>query len=158
MAKQEQAKDNEIVTTRVINAPKELVFDAFTDPKHLAHWWGPNGFTTTTKSFSFREGGEWILIMHGPDGRDYDNRIAYKKIERPDRIEYAHVGDGGTAHFSTVVTFEEEGKGKTKITLRATFESKDARDFVVREYKADEGGKQTIARLADYVESRKLGA
>ena len=76
----------------VLDAPRELVFSAFTDPKHLAQWWGPNGFTTTTHAFEFRPGGVWRFVMHGPDGRDYQNRITYEEIVRPERIVYRHGG------------------------------------------------------------------
>ena len=59
--------------SRLFDAPRSLVFEAWTDPKHLAHWWGPNGFSLTTHSFDFRAGGVWRFVMHGPDGRDYQN-------------------------------------------------------------------------------------
>lgn len=75
-----------IVATRVLDAPRELVFSAWTDQKHLAQWWGPNGFTTTTYAFDFRAGGVWRFVMHSPDGRDYENRIAEyfdRLMERP---------------------------------------------------------------------------
>jgi uncharacterized protein YndB with AHSA1/START domain len=62
----------EIVISRVIEAPRELVFEAFTEVRHLSRWWGPEGFTTTTHSFEFGVGGEWAFVMHGPDGTDYD--------------------------------------------------------------------------------------
>jgi uncharacterized protein YndB with AHSA1/START domain len=75
-----------IIGSRLLHAPRELVFSAFTDPRHLAQWWGPNGFTTTTHSFEFRPGGVWRFVMHGPDGRDYQNRITYDEIVRPERI------------------------------------------------------------------------
>ena len=67
----------ELVITRVIDAPRELVYEAWTDPKHLAQWWGPTGFSTTTRNFDFRPGGVWRFVMHGPDGRDYQNRITW---------------------------------------------------------------------------------
>src|SRR5438128_4540492 len=60
--------DREIVITRVVDAPRELVFEAFTEVRHLSRWWGPEGFTTTTRAFEFRVGGEWDFVMHGPDG------------------------------------------------------------------------------------------
>jgi uncharacterized protein YndB with AHSA1/START domain len=63
-----------IIGTRLLDALRKLVFAAWTDPKHLAQWWGPNGFTTTTHAFDFRPGGVWRFVMHGPDGRDYQNR------------------------------------------------------------------------------------
>ena len=65
---QSATADREIVISRVIDAPRELVFEAFTEVRHLSRWWGPDGFTTTTKSFEFRVGGEWDFVMHGPDG------------------------------------------------------------------------------------------
>jgi len=68
-----------IVGTRVFDAPRALVFEAFSDPIHLSQWWGPDGFSTTTQSFDFREGGVWRFVMHGPDGRDYQNRISYEE-------------------------------------------------------------------------------
>jgi hypothetical protein len=66
-------QDCEILIERIINAPRELVWEAWTDPKHLEKWWGPNGFTTTTKEFDFRVGGVWRHVMHGPDGTNYPN-------------------------------------------------------------------------------------
>ncbi len=77
-----------IVGTRVFDAPRDLVFAAFTDPKHLAQWWGPDGFTTTTSAFEFRVGGTWRFVMHGPDGRDYQNRVTYDEIVPGERIVY----------------------------------------------------------------------
>src|SRR5438128_12608352 len=63
--------DREIVVSRVISAPRELVFEAFTEVRHLSRWWGPEGFTTTTRAFEFRVGGVWDFVLHGPDGTDY---------------------------------------------------------------------------------------
>jgi len=60
-------RDREIVVTRTIDGPRRLVFEAYTDARHLAQWWGPDGFTTTTRSFEFRPGGVWDFIMHAPD-------------------------------------------------------------------------------------------
>src|SRR5207245_2372910 len=68
---QSATADREIVISRVISAPRELVFEAFTEVRHLSRWWGPEGFTTTTRGFEFRVGGEWDFVMHGPDGTDY---------------------------------------------------------------------------------------
>jgi uncharacterized protein YndB with AHSA1/START domain len=75
-----------IIGIREFDAPRDLVFSVWTDPRHLAQWWGPNGFTITTHSFDMRPGGVWRLVMHGPDGRDYQNRITYDKIVPPERI------------------------------------------------------------------------
>src|SRR6478736_590865 len=83
----------EIVVTRVFDAPRELVWEVWTDPKHVGHWWGPNGFSTTTAAMEVRPGGVWRYVMHGPDGRDYQNRIIFDEITPPERIVYRH--DGG---------------------------------------------------------------
>ena len=86
-AKTDEARS--ISATRLFDAPADLVFDMWTDPKHLANWWGPRGFTITTHEFSFKPGGTWRFIMHGPDGRDYKNEIVFREIARPKRITYS---------------------------------------------------------------------
>ena len=141
-----------IIGTRVFDAPRELVFSAWTDPKHLAQWWGPDGFTTTTSAFEFRAGGVWRFVMHGPDGRDYQNRITFDEIVKPERIVYRHGGgdDVEPVQFQTTVTFEELNR-KTRLTMRALFPSAAERDRVVREYGADKGAIQTLSRLAEYL-------
>ena len=144
--------DREIVQTRVFDAPRERVFDAWTDPKHVAEWFGPNGFTTTTHEMDVRPGGKWRFIMHGPDGTDYDNLIVYREVVRPERLAYSH-GSGEADdpyQFEVTVTFADEG-GKTNLTMRALFPSAEARDYAVREVGAIEGGRQTLARLAEYL-------
>jgi uncharacterized protein YndB with AHSA1/START domain len=148
-----------IIGSRVFDAPRELVFAAFTDPKHLAQWWGPNGFTTTTISFDFRAGGIWRFVMHGPDGRDYQNRVTYEEIVPPERLVYRHGGgeDVEPVQFSQRLTFEDLGNGKTRLTWHGTFPSAEERARVIKEYGADKGLTQTMARLADYVTSQAAG-
>lgn len=143
-----------MVAIRIFDAPRELVFAAWTDPKHLEQWWGPTGFTTTTHSIDIREGGVWRFVMHGPDGRDYQNRITYDEIVRPERIVYHHGGgdDVEPVQFRTTVTFEDVG-GKTRLTLQAVFPSAEERDRVIREYGADKGMVQTLARLEAHIAS-----
>lgn len=142
-----------IVGSRVFDAPRDLVFAAFTDPQHLAQWWGPDGFTTTTSAFDFRPGGVWRFVMHGPDGRDYQNRVTYDEIVRPERLVYHHGGgdDVEPVQFKTTVTFEDIGNGQTRLTWHGTFPSAEERDRVIREYGADKGLAQTMARLAEHV-------
>jgi uncharacterized protein YndB with AHSA1/START domain len=141
-----------IIGTRILDAPRTLVFDVWMDPKHMAHWWGPNGFTPTTTSFDARPGGIWRFVMHGPDGRDYQNRITYEEIVRPERIVYRHDGgeDVEPVQFRATVLFEDVG-GKTRLTMRGQFSSAAERARVIKEYGADQGLVQTLARLADYV-------
>jgi uncharacterized protein YndB with AHSA1/START domain len=142
--------DREIVTTRVFDAPRELVFKAFTDPKHIVNWWGPKGFTNTTLEMDVRPGGVWRFTMHGPDGTDYPNKIAYLEVVRPERLVYDHDDDDGGNGFHVTVTFEAQG-GKTKLTMRALFATAAERAKVVEEYGAIEGANQTLDRLEAYL-------
>ena len=141
-----------IIGTRVFDAPRELVWTAWTDPKHLAQWWGPNGFSTTTSAFDMRPGGVWRFVMHGPDGRDYQNRITFDEIVRPERIVYRHGGgeDVEPVQFTQTVTFEDVG-GKTRLTWRGVFPSAAERERVIKEYGADKGLVQTLSRLGEYL-------
>lgn len=141
--------DRQVVITRVIPFPKALVFEGWTQRQHLEKWYGPNGFTITTEKFDFREGGEWIFTMHGPDGTNFPNRNRWQTIEAPNKIHY--LVDGGKEDledvaFECTVTFEDHAEG-TLITLSHLFSTKEGRDLVVREYGAIEGGHQTLARL-----------
>jgi uncharacterized protein YndB with AHSA1/START domain len=143
--------DREIVITRVFDAPRELVFKAWTDPKHVAQWWGPKGFTTTTYEMDVRPGGVWRFVMHGPDGVDYKNKIIYIEIVKPERLVYSHGGDeeGEPGQFHVTVTFAEQG-GKTKLTLRMLFGSAAERGKA-KEMGAIEGANETLERLAEHL-------
>lgn len=134
-----------IVGTRLFDAPRELVFDAFTDAKHVSNWWGPRGFTTTTHEMDVRPGGKWLFVMHGPDGTDYDNEIVYLEVVRPERLTYTH---GPAPVFDVVITFEEEGN-KTRLTMRSIFASAEVRDQVAEDFGAVEGMNQTLDRLQE---------
>ena len=140
-----------MIGTRVYDAPRDLVFAVWTDPKHLSKWWGPDGFTTTTSAFDFRVGGVWRFIMHGPDGRDYQNRVTFDEIVPPSLLRYHHGGDDAEpVQFRTTVTFEDLG-GKTRVTLTGVFPSREERDRVIRDYGADKGLTQTLARLGQHL-------
>ena len=143
--------DREIVVTRVFDAPRALVFKAWTDPKHLANWWGPNGFSITTHEMEFKPGGVWRFVMHGPDGRDYQNENIFVEIAEPDRLVYRHVSP--PKHEMTV-TFADDG-GKTRLIAQMLFESAALRDRTVKAVGAIEGLKQTIGRLGEYVKQLK---
>ena len=145
-----EVTDREIVTTRIIAAPRELVWEAFADPKALAQWYGPNGFTLTTKVFEFEEGGDWIFTMHSPDGRDYPNWVHFTEITRPSRIVHDHGADLGEVMFRAEITLDDLGDG-TRVTLRSVFITKEALEVVVKDHGAVEGSKQTLARLENYI-------
>jgi uncharacterized protein YndB with AHSA1/START domain len=149
------AAEREVVISRVFNAPRELVFAAWTDPKQVVQWWGPRGFTTTTHEMDVRPGGVWRFTMHGPDGTDYENKIRYVEVERPERIAYTHMGDNdGPVHFEAIITFEDQG-GKTKTTMRMIFTTGEERARVAIKCGAVEGLKQHIDRLGEYVAGQR---
>ena len=150
--------DREIVATRVFDAPRELVFEAWTDPERVGKWWGPNDFTTTTDVMDVKPGGIWLFIMHGPDGRDYKNKIVYIEVVKPERLVYKHSGDEDTepVNFHVTVTFAERG-GKSELTMRMVFEWAAELDRVEKEYGAIEGLNQTLARLGDYLTLQRGG-
>ncbi|OLT46969.1 ATPase [Saccharomonospora sp. CUA-673] len=153
--------DREVVVSRLIDAPRELVFEAFTEVRHLSRWWGPNGFTTTTRAFEFRVGGHWDFVMHGPDGTDYQDWITWTEIVPPERIAMIHGErrDDPDA-FESVLTFTSTGDtgDATRIELYTLFRTKAQRDEAVEQFGAIDGGNQTLANLADYVSSLRRDA
>ncbi len=139
--------ENEIVITRELDAPRELVWAAWTDPVHVARWWGPRGFTNTIQHMDVRPGGVWRFVMHGPDGTDYRNESVYVEVVRPERIVMDHVTG---PRFRMTATFEEGG-GKTILTWRMTFASAADLARVVREHHADEGLRENAEKLGEYL-------
>jgi uncharacterized protein YndB with AHSA1/START domain len=146
---------NEIVITRLIDAPLARVWRAWADPKEIVQWWGPFGFGNETVKREFKTGGIWQHTMIGPDGTRYLNNARYEEIVEFERIVYSNGGgregknDG--IHFRATVTFVARGD-KTELTLRNVFDTPAERDMVVREFGAIEGGQQTLTRLAGHVE------
>src|ERR1700735_4052094 len=131
--------DREIVVSRVISAPRELVFEAFTEVRHLSRGWGPAGVTTTTRAFEFRVGGEWDFVMHGPDGTDYQEWISWTEIAPPERIALLH-GEfrADPNSFESVLTFAPDGSA-TRIEMSTVFPTKALRDEAAEKYRAAEG-------------------
>ena len=152
------ASDREIIITRVLEAPRELVWEAWTDPQQVVKWWGPQGFTTTVHEMDVKPGGIWRLTMHGPDGADYPNESVFTEVVKPERIAFTLRGGkkGEPESLKEMIwTFEDQG-GKTKITIRQVYPTAEARDYVAKTYGAIEGGKQTLGRLAEYLERLKI--
>ncbi len=118
----ETTPECEIISARIVNAPPELVFSAWTDPKHLKNWWGPAGFTNTFHEFDLRPGGRWRFIMHGPDKGNYPNECEFLKIEKPSLIAWKR---HSKPIFQVVVIFEEVADGKTKIVFKMLFHSEE---------------------------------
>jgi uncharacterized protein YndB with AHSA1/START domain len=147
---------NEIAITRVYDAPVQLVWEAWTDPKQVAQWWGPRGFTLTTHSKDLRPGGSWVYTMHGPDGVDYPNRAEYIEVEPYSRLVYDHgANDHQPPMFRVTVVFTDVG-GKTKMDMRMTLPTPEAaRD--TKKFIRNVGGNSTWDRLAEYLEEETSG-
>lgn len=111
----------EIVTTRVIKAPRDVVFHAWIDANILQRWWGPAGFTNTFHEFNPVEGGRWKFTMHGPEKGNYENEVVFLKVQQPSLIAWNRISQ---PHFRVVTTFEDAGDGATKLTFRMQFNSK----------------------------------
>lgn len=144
-------ESNEIVLHRIYDAPVKMVWDAWTDPKQAAKWWGPRGFTITTKSKDFRVGGTWIYTMHGPDGTDYPNVATYHEIEKYARMVYDHGASevGGPPLFRVTVNFKEI-KGKTHMDMTMTLETPE-KAKTIKGFIKQAGGNATWDRLAEYL-------
>lgn len=152
-----EAANKELSISRLLNAPRELVWEVWTKPEHLTHWWGPNGFSTITSEMNVKPGGVWRFMMHGPDGRDYPNKIIFIEVVKPELLVYNHSGEEDTEDikFHVTVNFEKQGN-KTFLSMRSVFESAEVLERVIREYGAKEGMKQTINRLEEYVEIKTI--
>jgi uncharacterized protein YndB with AHSA1/START domain len=148
--------DREIVLTRVIDATREDVFDAWTDPEQLAAWFGPNGLTIETHEIDVREGGVWRFDMVGEGGLRYDNRMTFLRIERPRLIEVDHGSDkdDDPGKFRMLVTFDVQTDGKTVLTLRQMHPTRAHRDTAIG-FGAVEYGGQTLDKLAAHLAARR---
>lgn len=149
MIEKDNMADREVIVSRILDVPRELVWEAWTNPKHIVNWWGPNDFITTIEQMDFRVGGIWLHTMTHIDGTRYPNHSIFKEIKFPSKIVYDH-GDGERIWFENTVTFEEIESG-TLVTIRQLFPSKASRDEVVEKYGAIEGGKQHLNKLETYI-------
>lgn len=143
--------ENRLTVRRTFDVPRERVFDAWTDPEQVDRWWGPDGFTTTTDEMDVGPGGVWRFVMVGPDGDEYQNRIVYEEVERPERLAYIHGSPDDPEQFRVTVAFDERGD-ETELTMEMRFPSAADLDEAV-EFGADEGARQTLAKLADHLTS-----
>ncbi len=147
-------QDRELVVSRLVDAPRELVFQVFTDPKHVVHWWGPRDFKNVVHEIDIRPGGVWRFDMHGW-GQVFPNKIVYQEIVEPERIVLVHGNDVPNMEddedtFQNIITFEAKGK-KTLVTMKAVFRSAEYLRKVIKENHAVEGGQQTMDKLEEYL-------
>ncbi len=139
-------KDRELRITRTLNAPIELVWEVWTQPEHIAQWWGPNGFTNTISLMDVVPGGQWNLVMHGPDGTDYVNKSLFKEVIKFKRISYEHFNP----HFTATIDFEADGE-QTHLNWHMLFDNAEILKAVATAHKVAEGLKQNVEKLSAYL-------
>ena len=142
---------NQLIHTRLLNAPRELVWEVWTKPEHIKEWWGPDGFTLTHKSMEVKPGKVWDFVMHGM-GKDFGNIVQYIEVVKPSLLSYKHGGYSENYSFMVTITFEDEGS-KTLLTMKSTFKSAAIIEELNRKVNAIEGGKQTLNRLEQYLKN-----
>jgi uncharacterized protein YndB with AHSA1/START domain len=140
-------KDRTMGATRILNAPRDLVWKVLTDPDHIKHWWGPNGFSLTTHEHEMRIGGQWNFTMHGPDGTDYQNEMVFDELVPKERIVYSH---GPAPVFRTFIQLFDLGE-TTELRWKNVFEDDQEFKQVVEVYHAVEGLEQNLNRLSEYL-------
>lgn len=136
--------------TRVFDAPRRLVFEAHTKCEHLKHWWGPRRYTLESCEMDFRPGGAWRFVLRRPDGNQYGFRGEFREIKPPERIVWTFEFEGAPGNISTETLTLEERDGKTMLTARSLYDSKAARDAVLKSGMED-GAAETYDRLAEYL-------
>ena len=149
--KNSDTQDRELLISRTLNAPVELVWEAWSRPEHIANWWGPDGFTTTINEMDLRAGGLWNLVMHGPDGTDFDNKSIFREIIPLKKIVYEHIS---YPWILATITFEDQGE-QTLLKWHMLFESAEEFLKVVKTFKADKGLEQNIGKLGVYLDTMK---
>tara|TARA_R110002124_G_scaffold128542_6_gene289496 strand:- start:3310 stop:3813 length:504 start_codon:yes stop_codon:yes gene_type:complete len=148
--------DREIVISRVIDAPRDLVYSAWTDPEQIQTWFGPEGFAIETKEIDLAAGGVWRFDMVAPDGTRFDNRMVFLRMEAPSLLEVEHGSDvdDNPGRFRMLLTLDEQSNGKTVLTLRQMHPSKEQRQNKLG-FGAVEYGGQTLDKLARHVAGRR---
>jgi uncharacterized protein YndB with AHSA1/START domain len=157
------AADREFLLSRLFDAPRELVFEAWTDPKQMARWWGPKGFTNPVCEMDVRPGGPYRIVMRSPEGAEYPLKGIFHEIVKPVKIVFTdnweehpadwhelllkYGADRPAREALNTVTFEDRD-GKTLLTIRTLFESVAVRDAMVK-MGMNEGWSQSLDRLEE---------
>ncbi len=143
--------DRELRISRLLHAPIDLVWEVWTNADHIKNWWGPDGFTNTIHEMDMQEGGEWNLIMHGPDGTDYKNKSVFREVVPMKHIIYDHVS---APKFTATIRFDARGES-TYIEWHMLFPTKEEFIQTVKTFKADEGLRQNISKLERYMQAQQ---
>lgn len=143
-------KPNELYIERIYDAPVKMVWEAWVDPEKVGKWWGPRGFTLTSKQKDVRPGGTWTYTMHGPDGVDWPNRTVFHEVVKYSKLVYDHgANDNQPPMFRVTVQFTELA-GKTKMEMwMALATAEKARETA--KFIKQAGGNSTWDRLAEYL-------
>jgi uncharacterized protein YndB with AHSA1/START domain len=142
--------EREIAITRIFDAPPEVLWKVWTEPDHIARWWGPKGFTNTIHVMDVKPGGSWKFVMHGPDGVNYPNKVTYLEVKWPELLVYDHGDEGELTHFRVTVTFEGLGQ-RTRLSMQMLFKTADQRDKVAEKFHAVEGLRENMDKLEVYL-------
>ncbi|MBU1174752.1 MAG: SRPBCC domain-containing protein [Alphaproteobacteria bacterium] len=149
--------DNEpvIALTHVYDAPRALVWEVFTKPEHLVHWWGPAGFAIEHEESDFRVGGHWKFVMIGPDGTRWQNYHQYTDIDPMDSFTHRHGSRPDDPDAPDEIICFADRDGGTEVTMRMTFSDMAARQRVL-DFHADTLGLQTLAKAEAYIKHKGL--
>ena len=143
--------DREIVMTRVLDAPRDLVFEAHSSCEHMAHWWGPRKYEIASCDLDFRPGGAWRILHRGPDGGDFAFHGEFREIVRPELITWTFEWEGMPGHVSVQTLTLEEHDGVTTLTATVVFDSIEDRDGML-ESGMEGGAAESMDRLEEYLE------
>ncbi len=144
--------DRAMFYKRTFDAPRDLVWKAWTEPDKIAAWFGPAGFRTTIHEMDVRPGGKWRFIMHGPDGTDYPNYVVYREVEAPRKLVYDHSNGNGDEPVDFVVTAVfDEREGKTNVSYRMLFPTPEVKQLVIAKYGAQKGLIENMDRFAAWL-------
>ncbi len=143
--------DREIVMTRVFDAPRNLVFDAFSKPELLKRWFGPRGWSLVVCEVDFKVGGKWRFVLRGPDGREMGMRGLYREIAPPERTVHLETFDDYPGESIVTAVFVEQN-GKTTMTATVLYESQQVRDAVIKSG-MEHGAAECYDKLAEYLAS-----
>ncbi len=133
-----------------LDAPVELVWEVWTRPEHIQHWWGPNGFTNTIKKMEVQPGGEWIFTMHGPGGESYPNKTNFRDVVQHQKLVHEHYDP----NFIAIIHFESNGN-QTMVNWYKLYETKELFELVEKQHSAGEGLLQTAEKLVNYLDKYK---
>jgi uncharacterized protein YndB with AHSA1/START domain len=141
--------DREIVMTRILDAPRDLVFEAHSSCEHMSHWWGPRRYEIASCEMDFRPGGAWRIVHRG-EGQEFGFRGEFREIRRPELITWTFEYEGMPGHVSVQSLTFEEHDGKTTLASTLLFDSIEDRDGMINSG-MESGASESMDRLEEYL-------